>query len=83
LTSWRSLNHHFLYSAQVMLASHELADFQRIEKLPSWRELGDQKFSVLLASILELFLHTQSRVEQVLLVSLLTTPAGQVEYPPQ
>jgi hypothetical protein len=35
------------------LTSHKLADFQRIEKLPSWRELGDQKFSVLLASILE------------------------------
>jgi hypothetical protein len=37
-----------------LLASHELTDFQRIEKLHQMGDLGDRKPSDLLASMLEL-----------------------------
>lgn len=58
-----------------LLVSHELTDFQRIEKLHQMGELGDQKPSALLASMLELCPRGQETNKFFLFLFLQRLPA--------
>jgi hypothetical protein len=64
-----------------LLLSQEFTDFQRIEKLHQMGGLGDEKPSVPLTTMSELYPRGHE-TGKVLLVSLLTGPARRAEGPP-